>query len=87
MAWSKLSNNIENCQKRRGLTIRISEKCKRMRCYPPPQSSGQIACVIFNLRGFRVESFFSAQGTLGLPNTLLFTMPEELIIKQHYFKI
>lgn len=54
------------------------QKCKRMKCYSPPQSSGQIACVIFNLRGFQMESFSSAHGTLGLPNTLLFAMPEEL---------
>ena len=44
----------------------------------PHLNHPQIACVIFNLCGFQMESLFSGHGTLGLPNGLLFTLPEEL---------
>ena len=78
MAWSKLSNNIENRQKRRGLIIGISESAKDRGAIPTSIIWTDTACVVFNLCGFQRESLFSGQGTLGLQNSLLFAMQEEL---------
>ena len=56
------------------------QKCKRMKCYSPPQSSGQIACVIFNPWNIGAAKHLAVCHARG---TRVFS----LFIKWHYFKI